>query len=52
MGNVAIYNTEGLNTVKYRILEIVQTELYTKLIIDYDQFEYMKNIALNITAGR
>jgi hypothetical protein len=40
------YRTEGLNTVKYNVIETIATPLYTKFIVYYDEKEYMKNFKL------
>jgi hypothetical protein len=48
MGNRVFYDHEGLNTVKYDLVETQETKLYTKFLIYYDQDAYMKNVTVDV----
>jgi hypothetical protein len=36
-------NKEGLNTIKYSLIEFVKYKLYTQILIQYDQKQISKN---------
>ena len=43
---------EGLNTIKYKLIEKIKAELYTKIVVYYNQTEilppeFVKNITNN-----
>ncbi len=52
-GTIERYNTEGLNTVKYELIETVITPLYTKFVVYYDEEQLMANVKknFNLTAA-
>jgi hypothetical protein len=52
-GTTERYNTEGLNSVQYQLVETIVNPLYTKFIVYYDEEAVMANVKknFNLTAA-
>ena len=42
---------EGLNTLKYKVKEIMKSDLYTQIIVDYDKYSIMNKWFTNFNTS-